>query len=187
MKKGIPFVILFAFSLFSTASLLADAIWFPSFVTNGSFEEWKNNQPIGWKRVGPVSTHQAEPFLGTYAVELNNSMPWDGYLYQDIPYHGGSFLFGCAHWSEYSWGDKIVVVYFDSDMEEISRQKWDCYAGPWQIIRTILRPPGRTATVRIELIPMLDGLGTLYVDHVLLIPLRSYYPRETRLEKSNVR
>ncbi len=56
-------------------------------------------------------------------------------------------------------------------MQEISRQSWLSWPGDWQIILTTLRPPDGTATLRIELIPQLDGIGELIVDHVFMVPI----------------
>ena len=86
MCKRIISVALFVLFLFSVsfASLSADSIWFPSRVTNGSFEEWRPHKPVGWKKSGTVECYQAEPFLGNHAVHLANAQPWSGYLYQEI-------------------------------------------------------------------------------------------------------
>lgn len=149
----------------------ADDIAFPSLVTNGSFEEWGPSFPIGWRGEGWISADQADPFYGEYTVQLTNVMPWDGYLYQDFPYHDGSVLFGCAHWSAYISGDEIIVRYFDSEMNEISHREWESHSSDWGIILELLHPPEETSVIRVELVPMLDGIGILVTDHVFMIPV----------------
>jgi hypothetical protein len=153
--------------------LSADEIWFPSRIVNGSFEEWEGPySPTGWIRTGYAACSQAEPFLGAYAVDVGNSQPWDGYLYQDISYRSGALLFGCAHRSLALWGpDEIVVSYLNASMQEISCQNWVSEGPDWQFILTVLRPPEGTRTIRVKLVPMLDALGELIVDHVFLIPV----------------
>ncbi len=159
-----------------SSSLQAGAIWFPSRITNGSFERWQGNSPVGWKEAGWISASPTDPFLGEYAVELSNSQPWAGFIYQEFSYSSGSFLFGCAHWSWYNWGDKIWIIYYDAQMNQISSQSWYSHPGDWQIILTVLRPPEDTATIRIELEPQLDALGILIVDHVFVVPLGGLEP-----------
>ncbi|MFQ6104077.1 MAG: hypothetical protein ACE5OP_07265 [Candidatus Glassbacteria bacterium] len=154
------------------SALLADPIWFPSRVTNGSLEQWANDKPVGWRKTGLITTTQFDPFLGQYSVRVRNFQPWHDYLYQDITYSGGSFLFGCAHRST-GWlvGGEITIVYLDSMGQEISRRYWYCYPGDWQIILTILGPPEETATISIRLVPIEDDSGDVIVDHVFMIPL----------------
>ena len=151
-------------------TLTAGQICFPSEIANGSFEDWGPQYPTGWERYMTVNASPTDPLLGQHAVELSNGQPWDGYLYQDFPCPAYPLFFGCAHWSWNGWGDEIAVIYFDGAMQEISRQIWESGTGGWQLIKTVLRPPDGTATIRVALVPMLDGLGVLVVDHVFMIP-----------------
>jgi hypothetical protein len=160
-----------------TCSLLApdigaDDIFFPSRVDNGSFEEWSGGSLLDWQGEGWIDADPADPLLGDYAVQLSNVMPWDGYLYQEFPYRSGPLRFGFACWSWWTAGDKIIVRFFDAQMEEISYRRWDSYGGDWQITFEVLRPPAGTATIRVELVPMLDGEGILIVDHLFMIPVK---------------
>jgi hypothetical protein len=165
---------IFAILLWAAASpIVADEIWFPSRVRNGSFEEWEGPYaPSGWSTSGWAGCSQADPLLGEYSVDVFNGMPMDGYLYQDISYRSGALLFGCAHRSVAVWGpDEIIVSYLDASAQEISSQSWLSADPEWQFILTILRPPGGTRTIRIKLRPMEDALGELIVDHVFMIPV----------------
>jgi hypothetical protein len=164
-------VVLFTAISVTPSAVRADDIVFPSFVTNGSFEEWGHYLPNGWHGYGSINAYQADPFYGEYAVQLTNAMPWDGYLYQEIPYRGGPVLFGCAHWSAFLLGDEIIVRYLDAEMNEISHRVWESRSGDWRVIMELLRPPVETWVIRVELVPMLDGIGMLIVDHLFMIPI----------------
>ncbi len=152
---------------------MADAIWFPSRVYNGSFERWQQYKPSGWMKAGSICSTRTGSFLGEHAVELSNGQPWESSLYQNIAYESGTLLFGCAHHSEndiYS-GNRIDLVYLDAAEQEIGRRSWESAGLDWEIILTPISPPGGTETIRIELIPQVEGIDYLTVDHVFLIPV----------------
>lgn len=168
------FPLIVTFMLFlgtGSGPLVGDEIWFPSRVTNGSFEEWGPYKPVGWVRWNLDYCAQEEPFLGEYSVRLMNGQPWDAYLYQDVSYRGGALLFGCAHRSP-GWGsDEIIVSYLNAAGQEISHESWWSAGPQWQFILTVIRPPAGTTTMRVKLVPTVDGLGDLIVDHVFMIPI----------------
>lgn len=173
MSARIFFLIVTSMLFLGTGSglLVGDEIWFPSRVTNGSFEEWGPYKPVGWVRWNLDYCAQEEPFLGESSVRLMNGQPWDASLYQDIPYRGGALLFGCAHRSSGLLSDEIIVSYLNESGQEISFQRWWSEGSEWQLILTALRPPEGTRTIRVKLVPRVDGLGDLIVDHVFMIPI----------------
>jgi len=172
-KRSFPLIagVIFLLALESSLSV-ADEIWFPSRVTNGSFEEWQEPYvPVGWWLSGWASCSPADPFLGKYSVVVANGQPWDGYLYQDIPYRTGTLLFGGAHRTTGWEPNEIILSFLDASMQEISNQRWLSEDSRWQFILTTLQPPDGTCTIRIKLRPFEDGLADLFVDHMFMIPV----------------
>ncbi len=169
-RQYLQWTLVCMFVLLQAGTVRAGEIFFPSCIDNGSFEEWSGNHLLDWEGEGWIHADPAEPFIGQYAVLLDNVMPWEGYLYQEFPYRSRPILFGFACRSRWEAGDKIIVRYFDAGGGEISFRRWDSHAGNWQVTFEVLHPPAGTASIRVELIPMLDGIGFLYVDHVFMIP-----------------